>query len=207
MLELSNNLVGSDLGEANVAVAHAHGDNLAAGAKAIRHDGDGVETLAASLRAVDDDALVLVVPDAALPEREHAVAGANDDLLAHVGALCGKARDNGRAEKLLLLVLATDHDSPADVGDGQRAAAGGDPLLAEATGTRLRRRQRGEGRDVVVVGAVRVLWLQRHFSPAPEISDVVDVQRARVGAEDERLGREGMDQRRRIDGAVGAVRC
>lgn len=51
--------------------------------------------------------------------------------------------------------------------------------------------------------AVCRLWLEDRF--CAEIADIVDVQRRRVGAEDERLWGEGVDEGRRVDMSGDAV--
>ena len=203
VLQLGNDSVLTDLDKAQVAIAQADSGNLAAGADTGRQQGKRVEALGASLGAVDGDALILVVPDAALPEREHAVASADQHLLAHVGALLGQARDDDGAQQLFLLVLGAHHDAPPQVGHGECAAAGGDPLLAEAARACFGGRQGREGGDVVVVGAVRGLWGGRLVGA--EGADVVDVQRGRVGCEDEGLRGEGVDERGGVDGGVGTA--
>ena len=55
------------------------------------------------------------------------------------------------------------------------------------------------------MGAVCILRLQGHLFAALEIPNVVDVQVARVGGEDEGLRRETVDEGRRIDAAIRAV--
>jgi hypothetical protein len=200
MLELVDDLVRPELDEAQRAVAQAHSGNFSTRSNTVRKQGDDIQALAASLGAIDGDALVLVVPHAALPQCQNAIAAAHQHLLADAGALLRQARDHDGAEQLLLLVLAAHHDASAQVGDSQSAASGSDPLLAEAAGARLGGWQRREGGDVVVVWAVRGLWLERRLGAL--IPDVVDVQRGRVCAENERLGREGVDEGGRIDAAV-----
>ena len=53
--------------------------------------------------------------------------------------------------------------------------------------------------------AVRILGLQRNLFAALEVSDIVDVQRAGVGGENERLRREGVNECGRIDAAIRAA--
>ncbi|KAH9862992.1 hypothetical protein J1614_010662 [Plenodomus biglobosus] len=203
VLELCDNLVLANPGEAHGAIAHADGHNLATRPNAVWQQCQGVEALAAAGGAVDDDALVLIVPHAALPQRQHAIACTHDDLFAHAGALFGQAGDHDGAEQLLLLVLTADHDAAAQVGDGEGAAARGDPLLAEAAGAGGGGGEGGERGDVVVVGMVGVLGLEGRG--AAEVAHVVDVEGGRVGGEDEGLRGEGVDERGGVDAAATAA--
>ena len=78
-------------------------------------------------------------------------------------------------------------------------------MLAEATSACLRGWQGREGRDVVIVGTVSTLGLQSRG--AGELAEIVDVESRRVGGEDQRLGRQGVDERGGVDGAGCAGWC
>lgn len=202
MLELCDDLVGANLDKAQPTVAHAYCGNLSARANAVWQQRECVQTLTPSLGAVNGDALILIVPDASFPQGKDAVACADQYLFAHVCALFGQAGDDDGAEQLFFLVLATDHDAAPQVCDSQSASARGDPLLAEATCAGLGGREGREGGYVVVVRAVGGFRLGGGLGA--QGPDVVDVQRRRVGCEDERLRREGVDERGGVDGVVGA---
>lgn len=90
----------------------------------------------------------------------------------------------------------------SQVGDSQGAAAGRNPLLGEAGGALGRRGERGQTGDVVGVGDMLAdgLGVQGAI-----LAEVEDVERARVGAEQEGLGRESVEDGWGVALAAGAV--
>ncbi|GJC84516.1 hypothetical protein ColLi_07353 [Colletotrichum liriopes] len=164
---------GDQVDDAQAAVAESN-HQLLAQPQLLRHEGHGIQTLAASLAAVDDDALLLVIPCTPIPNGDDSGAGPDGDDAVVAVVLGAEAGDVAGGQQLVFLVVGSDKHASPHIGDGEGGAAGGDPLLRKARRTLGGRREGHDGRDVIGVREVCLRGLGRGGA----VSQVKDVHGA-----------------------------